>query len=74
MSDYFGKKIKEIRINNNLTQKEFADIFGYKDETVIDGIENGKVEMSVDNIAVLTFEEDECIFKNIFSNSNWKCY
>lgn len=41
MSVHFGKKIKEIRKKNNLTQLEFAQIFGYKDKSMIAHIENG---------------------------------
>lgn len=53
MSVYFGKKIKEIRKNNNLTQTEFASIFGYKDKSMIAHIENGDTEMSNDKITIL---------------------
>lgn len=53
MSVYFGKKIKEIRKKNNLTQSEFAQIFGYKDKSMIAHIENGETEMSNDKIALL---------------------
>ena len=53
MSAYFGKKIKEIRKKNNLTQLEFAQIFGYKDKSMIAHIEKGETEMSNDKIALL---------------------
>ena len=53
MSVYFGKKIKEIRKKNGLTQLEFAQIFGYKDKSMIAHIENGDSEMSNDKIALL---------------------
>ena len=53
MSVYFGKKIKEIRKKNNLTQLEFALIFGYKDKSMIAHIEKGETEMSNDKIALL---------------------
>ena len=53
MNIYFGKKIKEIRKKNNLTQLEFAQILGYKDKSMIAHIENGDSEMSNDKIALL---------------------
>ena len=53
MGIYFGKKIKEIRKKNKLTQLEFAKIFGYKDKSMIAHIENGDSEMSNDKIALL---------------------
>lgn len=53
MGTYFGKKIKEIRKKNKLTQLEFAKIFGYKDKSMIAHIENGDSEMSNDKIALL---------------------
>ncbi len=53
MSVYFGKKIKEIRKKNNLTQLEFSKIFGYKDKSMITHIEKGETEMSNDKIALL---------------------
>lgn len=53
MGVYFGKKIKEIRKKNKLTQLEFAQIFGYKDKSMIAHIENGGSEMSNDKIALL---------------------
>ena len=53
MSVYFGKKIKEIRKKNKLTQLEFAKVFGYKDKSMIAHIENGDSEMSNDRIALL---------------------
>ena len=53
MSVHFGKKIKEIRKKNNLTQLEFAEIFGYKDKSMIAHIEKGETEMSNDKIALL---------------------
>ena len=53
MGIYFGKKIKEIRKKNNLTQLEFAQIFGYKDKSMIAHIEKGETEMSNDRIALL---------------------
>ncbi|MBE6133412.1 MAG: NUDIX domain-containing protein [Erysipelotrichaceae bacterium] len=53
MSVHFGKKIKEIRKKNNLTQLEFAQIFGYKDKSMIAHIEKGETEMSNDKIALL---------------------
>ena len=53
MSVYFGNKIKAIRKKNNLTQLEFAEIFGYKDKSMIAHIEKGETEMSNDKIALL---------------------
>lgn len=53
MSVHFGKKIKEIRKKNNLTQSQFAEIFGYKDKSMIAHIEKGETEMSNDKIALL---------------------
>ena len=52
MSAYFGKKIKEIRIKNNFSQRDLAGILGYKDETSIVDIEEGKLEMDSAKIAL----------------------
>ena len=53
MGVHFGKKIKEIRKQNDLTQLEFAGILGYKDKSMIAHIEKGETEMSNDKIALL---------------------
>lgn len=49
----FGKKLKELRINANLTQKELAEKIHISDK-VISKLENGKSNPSIDNIATVS--------------------
>ena len=60
MSVHFGKKIKEIRKINKMSQSELAAVLGYKDKSVIAHIEKGDAEMGHDKITLLlkTFHVD----------------
>lgn len=49
----FGKKIKEIRIRNKMSQQAFADSLGYTSRSTINKIEEGINEMSYDKIVKL---------------------
>lgn len=53
MENEFGKKIKEIRKDNGLTQQEFADFLGYAHKSTINKIETGQEDMSLQKILLL---------------------
>lgn len=57
--DEFGKKIKQIRIKNGLTQKEFADSLGYKSKSTINKIEQGINDISYDKLMDLLNKYNE---------------
>lgn len=48
-----GKKVKEIRKANKLSQQAFADILGYSHKSVINKIESGQREMSYEKILLM---------------------
>src|SRR5690554_5656475 len=51
--DLFGEKMKEIRINLNLTQKRISELTGI-DSVTIRRIENGKVIPKLDTLELLS--------------------
>ena len=53
MENEFGKKIKEVRKQQGLTQQEFADILGYAHKSTINKIESGQEDMSYEKLLVL---------------------
>ena len=63
-----GDKIKEIRIKNNMTQEDFANIMGYTDKSSIAKIEKGVNDMAFDKLEFLInkFELDiDDLFNNL---------
>lgn len=48
----FGKRVKELRLDNNLSQGKLAKLLGVH-PTYISGIERGKRNMSLKNIEKL---------------------
>ncbi len=55
----FGKKIKQIRIKNGLTQEEFANSLGYKSKSTINKIEQGINVISYDKLMDLLNKYNE---------------
>ena len=52
-----GDRIKKIRLENNMTQQEFAEALGYTHKSMVNKIETGLTEMSFDKVIalILTF-------------------
>ena len=48
-----GKKVKEIRKANKLSQQAFADALGYSHKSVINKIESGQRDMSYEKILLM---------------------
>ena len=53
MSNKLGDKIKEIRLENGMSQKEFAKELGYTSKSTINKIEKGVNDMSYDKLELL---------------------
>ena len=49
IKDIVGKRIKELRLNKNLTQEKFAELCEL-DRTYITSLENGKRNISIINL------------------------
>ncbi len=47
------KKLKELRENANLTQKEIAKVLGYKTSTGYHYIETGRCKLKAEQILIL---------------------
>ena len=45
-----GERIKKIRLDNGLTQQQFAEYLGYTHKSMINKIETGQTEMAFDKI------------------------
>ena len=43
-----GDRIKKIRLENNMTQQEFAEALGYTHKSMINKIETGQTDISFD--------------------------
>lgn len=54
--NYFGKRIKKIRKDRDLTQQQFAESLGYAHKSTINKIESGVEKMSYQKILVLIKE------------------
>ena len=69
----FGKNIRDLRMKNNLTQRDLADKSGLE-ESAIQRIERGynstlKTLLKLANALDITFED---FFKGGFGDSNYK--
>ena len=51
-----GDRIKKIRLENNMTQQEFADALGYTHKSMINKIETGQTDISFDVVIRLILE------------------
>ena len=43
-----GDRIKKIRLENNMTQQQFAEALGYTHKSMINKIETGQTDISFD--------------------------
>ena len=59
-----GDRIKKIRLENNMTQQEFAEALGYTHKSMINKIETGRTDMSFDKVImlILTFNVNAAEF------------
>ena len=48
-----GDRIKKIRLENNMTQQEFAEALGYTHKSMVNKIETGLTDMSFDKVIAL---------------------
>lgn len=48
-----GKKVREIRLNNHMSQQQFAESLGYSHKSVINKIESGQRDMSYEKILLM---------------------
>ena len=53
-----GDRIKKIRLENNMTQQEFAEALGYTHKSMINKIETGLTDMSFDKVIALILAFD----------------
>lgn len=51
-----GDRIKKIRLDNNMTQQEFAEALGYTHKSMINKLETGLTDMSFDKVIKLILE------------------
>ena len=51
-----GDRIKKIRLENNTTQQEFAEVLGYTHKSMINKIETGQTDISFDVVIRLIHE------------------
>ncbi|MCR5692763.1 MAG: helix-turn-helix domain-containing protein [Bacilli bacterium] len=52
----FGDRIKKIRLENNMTQQQFAEALGYTHKSMINKIETGQTDISFDVVIRLILE------------------
>ena len=53
MSNKLGEKIKEIRLENGMSQEEFAKALGYTSKSTVNKIEKGVNDISYDKLELL---------------------
>ena len=67
-SNNLGKKLREVRLEHNMSQEEFARVLGYTSKSTVNKIEKGVNEMSYDKLSLLiqkfNLEVDE-LFDNL---------
>ena len=51
-----GDRIKKIRLENNMTQQQFAEALGYTHKSMINKLETGLTDMSFDKVIKLIIE------------------
>lgn len=51
-----GDRIKKIRLDNNMSQQEFAEALGYTHKSMINKLETGLTDMSFDKVIKLILE------------------
>ena len=64
-----GDRIKKIRLENNMTQQEFAEALGYTHKSMINKIELGKSEMSYEKIIKLNINTQYTICNKVTATS-----
>ena len=64
-----GDRIKKIRLENNMTQQDFAEALGYTHKSMINKIETGQTDMSFDKVIalILTFRVNAAEFLDLSS-------
>lgn len=62
-----GDRIKKIRLENNMTQQQFAEALGYTHKSMVNKIETGLTEMSFDKVIalILTFNVNAAEFLDL---------
>ena len=62
-----GDRIKKIRLENNMTQQEFAEALGYTHKSMVNKIETGLTDMSFDKVImlILTFNVNAAEFLDL---------
>lgn len=53
-----GERIKKIRLENNMSQQQFAEALGYTHKSMINKLETGLTDMSFDKVIKLILEFD----------------
>lgn len=53
-----GDRIKKIRLDNNMSQQQFAEALGYTHKSMINKLETGLTDMSFDKVIKLILEFD----------------
>ena len=73
MSNKLGDKIKEVRLQNGMSQEEFARSLGYTSKSTVNKIEKGVNDMSYDKLELLIRKfnlEIDDLFDNLASEFN----
>ena len=62
-----GDRIKKIRLENNMSQQEFAEALGYTHKSMINKIETGQTDISFDKVLrlILTFKVNAAEFLDL---------
>lgn len=69
-----GDRVKKIRLENNMTQQEFAEALGYSHKSMVNKIETGETEMSFDKVIklILTFDVNAAEFLDLSDEDDQK--
>ena len=77
MSNKLGNKIKEIRLEQGMSQDEFAKELGYTSKSTVNKIEKGVNDMSYDKLELLIQKFDlevNELFDNLAKDANATIY